>query len=149
MHRRMAISLIILLATLVTACGSAAPVARQDLPEFLQNASDIVKEAYQFAATHQHDLENYPCYCGCNKLGHLNNKDCYIQAVDQRGRITYDQHATGCGICIVITLDVKRLMGEGLSAYEIRQYIDEKYSAQGPSTDTPMPLQNQQKGIAS
>jgi hypothetical protein len=77
----MALSLLILLATLITACGSAAPLTKQGLPDFLHNASDIVKEAYQFAAAHQHELENYPCYCGCNKLGHLNNKDCYIQAV--------------------------------------------------------------------
>jgi hypothetical protein len=149
MRRWMALSLLILLATLITACGSAAPLTKQGLPDFLHNASDIVKETYQFAVAHQHELENYPCYCGCNKLGHLNNKDCYIQAVDQRGRITYDQHATGCGICIVITLDVKRLMGEGLSPYEIRQFIDEKYSAQGPSTDTPMPAQDNQRGAAS
>jgi hypothetical protein len=65
--------------------------------------------------------------------------DCFIQVIDENGTITFDNHASGCGICIDIALDVKRLSEEGLSQLEIRHYIDATYGSFGPSTDTPLP----------
>lgn len=92
-----------------------------------------------FAHDHGDMLEFQPCYCGCGAMGHLNNLDCFIQAVDEVGTVTYDSHASGCGICVDIALDVKRKAAEGWSAFQIRLYIDATYSQFGSSTDTPMP----------
>src|SRR5688572_17722121 len=35
------------------------------LPNFLGGAPARVQEAYQFAIAYPHELEKYPCYCGC------------------------------------------------------------------------------------
>ncbi|MCZ7528379.1 MAG: PCYCGC domain-containing protein [Acidimicrobiia bacterium] len=109
------------------------------LPDFLADAPPAVKEAYRFAAANPDELEKYPCYCGCGAMGHTSNLSCYVSDVAADGRITFDSHAAGCGICVDITRDVMRLMNEGKEAPEIRQYIDATYSAFGPSTDTPFP----------
>jgi hypothetical protein len=110
-----------------------------ELPQFLQDAPPTVREAYRFAIHNAHELENYPCYCGCGAMGHTSNLDCYIQDIDEADSVTFDQHAAGCGICVDITQDVMRLLKEGRSSPEIRTYVDAQYSSFGPSTDTPFP----------
>ena len=134
---------LILLASL-SGCASSnqhmysmAPTS--DLPTFVHDAPVSVQEAYQFAIANPHELENYPCYCGCGAMGHTSNLSCYIQNVEGDGTITFDNHAAGCGICVDITQDVMRLMDQGKSPPEIRTYIDATYSPFGPSTDTPFP----------
>jgi hypothetical protein len=110
------------------------------LPNFLGGAPARTQEAYQFAIAYPHELEKYPCYCGCASMGHKDNLDCYIKDIDETGKITFDNHAAGCAICADITQDVMRLMGEGLSSKEIRTYIDDQYRSSGPSTNTPLPV---------
>ncbi len=107
------------------------------LPEFLHSAHEDTRVAYRFAAANHHELQNYPCFCGCVYMGHLNNADCYIKAVDEAGTITWDEHASGCAICVEITQDVMRLLQEGKSSQAIRGYIDAEYSGRGPGTNTP------------
>ncbi len=111
-----------------------------DMPTYVQTADVRTREAYQFAAANHHTLENYPCMCGCKAMGHMNNADCYIKALAPDGIvITFDQHASGCGVCVDITQDVMRMMREGHKPIDIRAYIDATYSQFGPSTDTPLP----------
>ena len=110
------------------------------LPSFLSDAPPKVREAYQFAMANPHDLETIPCFCGCGRMGHKSNWNCYIKEVDAAGKFTFDDHASGCGICVDITQDVMRLKREGRSAKEIRAYIDGQYGGYGPSTDTPLPV---------
>jgi len=129
--------LIVLLLAL-TACASQSPST--DLPTFVTNAPAHYQEAYRFAVSHQHELTKYPCYCGCVAMGHADNLACFIQKTSVGGTIVYDQHASGCGVCVDIALDVKRLMGEGWTAPDIRAYIDETYSRYGPPTHTPLPM---------
>ena len=139
--RWFSIGLLILLA----ACSGAkvpyslAPASA--LPEFLDHASHEVREAYRFAVVNQEELMKYPCYCGCVAMGHLNNRDCYIDPNDTSVALKYDVHASGCGICIDITLDVMRLLREGKTSPEIRAYVDAQYSASGPPTNTPPVLE--------
>jgi hypothetical protein len=109
------------------------------LPDFLNDAPPKVREAYRFAVANPHELEKYPCFCGCGKMGHKSNLNCYIRDIDKAGNVTFDNHAAGCGICVDITQDVMRLMREGRSSKEIRTYVDAQYGAFGPSTDTPLP----------
>ena len=134
---------LILLASLSGCTGgsqhSYTLASPSELPAFLDNAAPTVREAYQFAVANPHELEKYPCYCGCGAMGHASNLSCYIQAVGDDGTIAFDNHAAGCGICVDITQDVMRLMDEGQSAPEIRTYIDTTYSPFGPPTDTPFP----------
>ena len=113
---------------------------KSQLPSFLQGADIKVAEAYQFAIANHHELQKYPCMCGCKALGHLSNADCYIKTIPPDGTVTtFDQHASGCGVCVNITQDVMRMMREGHKPIEIRAYIDAEYRQYGPSTDTPLP----------
>jgi hypothetical protein len=110
------------------------------LPSFLNTASSTIREAYQYAMANPHELEKYPCYCGCGGMGHTSNLGCYIDEIYADGTFAFDTHAVGCGICIVITRDVMQLREAGWSSPDIRTYVDEKYSIYGPPTNTPLPL---------
>jgi hypothetical protein len=141
--RRVSLVLLLLFPVLLTACNpedpfKMAPVAM--LPDFLDGAPVEVREAYRFAIANEKELEKYPCYCGCNFMGHMNNRDCYIAGRLANGAIKYDEHAVGCGICVEITQDVMRLLRQGKTSKQIRAYIDENYASRGPGTDTPHPM---------
>ncbi len=139
---RKLIGLVGLLAIVLSACASqsALPLASAStLPAFLNDAAPRVREAYQYAVANPHELENYPCFCGCGKMGHKSNLNCYVKSVATDGTITFDNHASGCGICVDITQDVMRLKSEGQTPLQIRRYVDSHYSSYGPSTDTPLP----------
>lgn len=104
------------------------------MPDYVQTAHADFQHAYRFAAANQELLTHFPCYCGCVYMGHTNNLDCYIQAVNTDGTIIYDPHASVCGICVEITNDVARLWGNGLEIDAIHEFIVATYSARGPST---------------
>lgn len=127
---------------LLSACTSPNKVTlapESALPTFLDDAPARVREAYQLAIAHPDELAKYPCYCGCVAMGHTSNLSCYVSEVDASDAMTFDVHAADCGICVDITQDVMRLLGEGKSSQERRAYIDATYSAFGPSTNTPLP----------
>jgi hypothetical protein len=66
-------------------------------------------------------------------MGHTSNYDCYVASVSDQGKITFDDHALGCSICVDITQDAMRLQGQGKSPANIRAYVDQAYSKYGPS----------------
>jgi len=105
------------------------------LPSFVQKASPQVKEAYRFAIANPEVLKKIPCYCGCGKMGHQNNLQCYLKELKPDGSIAFDNHANGCTTCVDITQDVMRLMHQGKDLKSIRAYIDQNYSQYGPSTN--------------
>jgi uncharacterized protein YceK len=109
------------------------------MPDYVQSASPAVQAAYYFAVTHPHALETVPCYCGCGRIGHRNNLDCFLKPSASDSSLNFEPHAAYCGICVDISNDVARLNGEGKTSRKIRSYIDARYSASGPSTDTAMP----------
>jgi hypothetical protein len=53
---------------------------------------EMVRLAYEFAARHPDVLHYVPCFCGCENRGHRGNDDCFIQARDAEGRVTWDPH---------------------------------------------------------
>lgn len=124
----------------VTAPASTAAASRQQAqPSFLSDASPRVREAYAFAAGHGDDLIYIPCYCGCGEhSGHRNVRDCFIKQQTAAG-ITYDDHGSGCDICVSIVLDVKAKQAEGQTLAATRKFIDARYSKIGPGTNTPLP----------
>ncbi len=128
-----------LIALVSTGCysalqqGSQATTAMDGMPENIQAAPTVVRQSYQFALANPELMKQIPCYCGCVDLGHTSNYACYISAVDGNGKITYDDHALGCSICVDITQDVVRLSNLGKPANEIKAYIDQTYSQYGPA----------------
>jgi hypothetical protein len=103
------------------------------MPGEVQSAPVTVQTAYQFAAANPEIMKDIPCYCGCGDIGHTSNYSCYVSSVDERGVITFDNHALGCSICVDITQDVMRMLSEGKSPQEARTYIDTTYSKYGSS----------------
>ena len=97
------------------------------MPAEVQSAPVTVQEAYQFAAANPDVMKNIPCYCGCGNIGHTSNYSCYVSSVDEKGVITFDNHALGCSICVDITQDAMRLLKEGKTVPEIKAYVDATY----------------------
>jgi hypothetical protein len=108
-----------------------APMA--GMPAEVKSAPTTVKQAYQFAAANPNILKQIPCYCGCGAMGHTSNYACYVQNVDEKGAVIFDNHALGCSICVDITQDTMRYMRQGQSVSQIKTIIDQTYSQYGPS----------------
>lgn len=136
------IFLLIVLALASTAISACSAVAGEvhlamspldQMPTDVQSAPVAVQEAYQFNTANPDIMQNIPCYCGCGDIGHTSNYDCYISDVDASGKITFDNHALGCSICVDITQDVMRMLKDGKSPQDARAYIDATYSKYGTS----------------
>lgn len=134
--------LILLLAVggALSGCSSQAAEAHplvmapmEQMPTDVQGAPATVQQAYQFAVANPDVLQHLPCYCGCGKMGHTSNYACYVSGVDANGAVTFDPHALGCSICVDITQDAMRLLRQGHSVADIRQYVDTTYAKYGPS----------------
>ena len=129
-----------LVSTAVSACSTSSSsqvhlvMAPMDqMPMDVQSAPVAVQEAYQFNTANPDIMQDIPCYCGCGDIGHTSNYDCYVSAVDASGKITFDNHALGCSICVDITQDVMRMLRDGKTPQDARAYIDATYSKYGPS----------------
>jgi hypothetical protein len=71
-----------------------APVS--SLPDFVRNEAPLhVQEAYRFAAANPDVLAQYPCYCGCDAVGHESNLDCFVKDIQADGTIVFDSHGFG------------------------------------------------------
>ena len=135
--------LLLLSSGLISACsGNAASTSGADslamapmagMPSKVKSAPTTVKQAYQFAVANPEILKQIPCYCGCGAMGHTSNYSCYVQSVDEKGAVNYDNHALGCSICVDITQDTMRLLTQGKPVSEIKAIIDQTYSQYGPS----------------
>ena len=110
-----------------------AMASMDGMPGEVKSAPITVQQAYQFAVANPDTLQQFPCYCGCGKMGHTSNYSCYVTGVESSGAIQYDTHALGCSICVDITQDVMRLQQAKKSIPEIQAYIDSTYSRYGPS----------------
>lgn len=145
MRSRYIIWMLLLLALAVSVCAGQAETSQVELtlaplaemPDFVKDSPPQVQEAYRFAVANPQVLDKFPCYCGCGAMGHQNNLQCYVkEARAGDSALEFDNHATGCTLCVDITRDVMRLLREEKGLKEIRTYIDTEYSQYGPSTDT-------------
>lgn len=110
------------------------------LPGYVLEQLPDVQEAYLFAVERPDVLMWVPCYCGCGgHSGHKSARECFVKRGSAGGQIQFDEHGSQCDICVGIALDAKRMVEEGRSLREIRDYIDATYGAVGPGTDTPLP----------
>lgn len=83
--------------------GSAGPVTtdtigdqvqtlpRGQWPAFARTAD--IQRLYRYALEHGDDLQYMPCFCGCGRFEHKNNRDCYIKALNRDGTVTFTSHA--------------------------------------------------------
>jgi len=128
-----------LLSTTISACSSPnqskdpTMASMEQMPAEVQSAPVTVQTAYQFAVANPEVMKNIPCYCGCGNVGHTSNYNCYVSGVDNKGKLTFDDHALGCSICVDITQDVMRMLKDGKSPQDARAYVDATYSKYGPS----------------
>ncbi|MBX3037332.1 MAG: hypothetical protein KF758_10540 [Anaerolineales bacterium] len=129
-----------LTTTVVSACSTSnsddvhlAMMPLDQMPRDVQSAPVAVQEAYQFNTANPNIMQDIPCYCGCGDIGHTSNYDCYVSDVDASGKITFDNHALGCSICVDITQDVMRMLNDGKSPQDARAYVDATYSKFGSS----------------
>ena len=111
-----------------------APVSQ--LTGSVATAPQVVQEAYRFAIANPKILNRIPCYCGCGRMGHKSNLECFVKNFNDDGSIELDDHALGCSICVDIARDTLRLAREGKPLGEIRAYIDHQYGKFGAPTDT-------------
>ena len=121
--------LVVVISLLLTACGGAASstagmkmAPESQLPAEMKDQPTRVKEAYLFAIANPDLLKQIPCFCGCVAEGHKSNYNCYVAEDGGPGSVLdFDNHATGCGICVDITQDVMTMHQEGKTVDEMRQ----------------------------
>lgn len=101
----------------------------------------IAQQVYEFAARHPEVLQYIPCYCGCERVGHNGNHDCFVKSRAANGRITeWDTHGLGCAVCLDVGREAMTMHARGMSVQAIRTAIDAKYGPHFPSsTPTPQP----------
>ena len=101
----------------------------------------VVQQVYEFAARHPEVLQYVPCYCGCERIGHNGNHDCFVKSRSASGRIAeWDAHGIGCTICIDVANDARMMFNAGQKPAAIRTAIERKYGSHFPSaTPTPRP----------
>lgn len=112
-----------------------------ELPAFLDDQDETIRNVYQVAAQHQDLLQYIPCYCGCaESANHESNLHCFIGDSSTDDLIVWDDHSTRCGLCLETAAESIIMQREGKTVEEIRQYIDEKYEEGYPEpTPTPTP----------
>jgi Protein of unknown function with PCYCGC motif len=64
---------------------------KDQLPEFA--AGGDLGRLYRYAVEHGDELSYIPCFCGCFRVGHKSNHDCYIKVAHQDGTLTFTSHA--------------------------------------------------------
>lgn len=64
---------------------------RGQLPVFA--GSGEIRDLYRYAVEHGDELQYIPCFCGCGRLGHEHNRDCYIKRFNTDGTLTFTSHA--------------------------------------------------------
>ena len=101
----------------------------------------VIQQVYEFAARHPEVLQYVPCYCGCERVGHGGNHDCFIRSRAANGRVAeWDAHGIGCTICVDVARDAMTMFNAGATPAAIRESIDKKYGSRYPSsTPTPKP----------
>jgi hypothetical protein len=53
---------------------------------------EMVRAVYEFAARRPDVLQYVPCFCGCERSGHVGNDDCFVKSRDASGRPEWDVH---------------------------------------------------------
>ena len=82
---------------------------------------------YAFAARRADVLRVIPCYCGCRRIGHQSNAECYLKNARPDGMPVWSDHAFSCDLCVRITEETMLLLDRGLEVSAVRKAIDDHY----------------------
>ena len=122
-----------------------APHPQADLPPLpfpaypMDAPAETVTAAYRFAAEHPEVLSYVPCFCGCERLGHSGNEDCFVKARNSTGDVVeWDEHGMECSICLDVATRARALYLSGTSVEEIQGIIKAERRAHALS-HTPTP----------
>jgi hypothetical protein len=98
----LAVGIVVLIGSgYLLSCSSGSKSARDivlaplsQMPPYVQTAPTSVQEAYRFAVANANLLKQMPCYCGCGKVPHTSNMDCYVKAFKPDGSVAeFERHA--------------------------------------------------------
>jgi hypothetical protein len=90
---------------------------------------EVVKAAYKFAAEHPEVLSYVPCFCGCERMGHRGNEDCFVKARDVNGDVVaWEDHGMECAVCLDVATRSRQMYTSGASVSEIRAAIEKEFT---------------------
>jgi uncharacterized protein with PCYCGC motif len=90
---------------------------------------EVVKAAYKFAAEHPEVMSYVPCFCGCERMGHRGNEDCFVKARDINGDVVqWEDHGMECAVCLDVATRSRQLFTSGASVSDIRAAIEKEFS---------------------
>ena len=99
----------------------------------------VVTAAYEFAAEHPEVLSYVPCFCGCQRMGHRGNEDCFVRARDINGDvIEWEPHGMECEVCIDVATRAAALYAAGTSLADIRATVEHDWAGR-TQEHTPTP----------
>jgi hypothetical protein len=101
----------------------------------------VIRATYEFAARHPEVMKFVPCFCGCERGGHKDNHDCFVDARNEQGGVTaWDTHGIGCEVCVDVAYQTLQMHTAGTSLPDIRDAIEKRYAGHaGGHTPTPLP----------
>ena len=101
---------------------------------------EVVRAAFTFAAEHPEVLGYVPCFCGCQRMGHRGNDDCFVAARAGNGDVTaWQPHGMECQVCIDVAHKSEEMHKTGSTVGQIRDAIEAEWTPKFP-VHTPTPL---------
>lgn len=125
--------------------GTGADIMPADASEAWASRPDFTKvdpqteEAYAYALYNPQVVQWMPCYCGCARMDHRSNLDCYLKRAAPGQKTQFEEHASYCEVCVKITMLTKQMVSQGKSLREIRQAVDQTFGGNAPGTPTELP----------
>jgi hypothetical protein len=112
----------------------------EELPSFLEGKDENLRAIYLAAAKNADLLQWIPCYCGCaESANHQHSGNCFFKEIREDGSVVWDDHGTRCNTCLEIAVNSILMKNDGMSALEIRKWVDETYQ-EGYAKPTPTPM---------
>ena len=128
------------LGTMRMPTGAEVSAAWAARPDYVTALPADWQGAYAFALARPDVLQWLPCYCGCGRMGHGSNLDCFFQRRADTETFTYEEHASFCAVCVETANLAQQLLQEGTPMGEIRAAVDARFGGSGaPGTDTALP----------
>jgi hypothetical protein len=102
---------------------------------------EVVAAAFQFAAEHPEIASYVPCFCGCGRMGHHGNEDCFVRSRAANGDVVeWEEHGMDCAVCIDVATRSRQMYSAGASVRDIRAAIEKEYARSASTmTATPRP----------
>jgi hypothetical protein len=113
-----------------------------NLPGYpLGRPTSVITAAYRFAAEHPEILTYVPCFCGCERMGHHGNEDCFVKARASNGDVVeWEDHGMECNVCLDVAEQAMQMYASGASVRDIRAAVEAKWKPRLQNhTPTPDP----------